>query len=307
MEGHLEAVIAARDEVSALIKAKQAQRAALEAEILRLTTEAEGLNLYITRHGVQVITVPPEKMARWRAMPRTDAIIEALQEMNSPGSPKEISEWLRSTGREDDPADVSRALNRLKEQHRVESQGHGLWAPVGGTVDQRPRQEAPTTSSSEDSDTDAVGRNGQDMHANSSNMEPMSGQPLTDDAPAPMAGEVDPLKPAAGAVLRWSKPPLSIRDAVLTVIDPGEDVTVGDVVDRLKNKGVNANRNSVSNELGRWAKEGKLERPARGIYRVVMHANPPSPHQGTQQDPACGTGGMLSVSAHPNGDHGRNV
>jgi hypothetical protein len=137
---------------------------------------------------------------------------------------------------------------------------------------------------SESSNTDAVGRNGQDMHANSSNTEPMSGQPLTDDAPAPMAGEMDPLKPAADPVLRWSKPPHpSIRDAVLTVIQPGEEVTVGVVADRLKDKytGVNANRNSVSNELGRWTKEGKFERLERGIYRVI--------------------------TTHLNGDHGRNV
>jgi Fe2+ or Zn2+ uptake regulation protein len=280
MEGHLEAVIAARDEVSALLKAKHAQCVALEAEILALTTEVEGLNLYIARHGVPVSTVPPEKMARWRAMPRTDAIIEALQEMNSPGSPKEISEWLRSTGREDDPTDVSRALNRLKEQHRVESHGHGLWAPVEGTVDQRPRQEE-TSATSESSDTDVAGRNRQDMHAKSSNMEPMSSQPLADDAPVPKAGGIDSLKPAADPALRWSRPPNpSIRDAVLTVIQPGEDVTIGVVTDRLKDKyvGVKFNRNSVSNELGRWAKEGKLERPAIGVYRVIRHANPPSPH-----------------------------
>jgi len=80
---------------------------------------------------------------------------------------------------------------------------------------------------------------------------------------------------------RSKGPPPSIRDAVLTVIQPGEDVTVGVVADRLNVMGVNANRNSVSNELGRWAQEGKLERPARGIYRVIM--------------------------THPNGDHSRNV
>lgn len=129
MEGHLDTMIAARDEVSALIKTKQAERAALDAEIISLTTEMQGLNLYIRRHGVPVITVSPDEEARWRAMTRTDAIIKVLQEMSRPGSPKEISEWLHNTGRADDPADISRALNRLKEQHRVVSQGRGLWAP----------------------------------------------------------------------------------------------------------------------------------------------------------------------------------
>lgn len=129
MEGHLDAVIEARDEVSALIRAKQAERAALDDEIASLTTEVEGLNLYIRRHGVPVMTVSPDEAAQWREMTRTGAIITVLQEMKRPGSPKEISEWLRNTGREDDPADISRALNRLKEQHRVISQGRGLWAP----------------------------------------------------------------------------------------------------------------------------------------------------------------------------------
>lgn len=49
--------------------------------------------------------------------------------MNGPGSPKGISDHLRRMGRDDDPADVSRALNRLKDQNRVISQGRGLWAP----------------------------------------------------------------------------------------------------------------------------------------------------------------------------------
>lgn len=128
-EDHLDAVIAARNEVSDLVKIKQEQRAALDAEIASLTTEMEGLNLYIARRGVQTAIAPLDEVARWREMPRTDAIVEALHTMDTPCSPKEISDHLRFMGRADDPAGVSRALNRLKERHRVISQGRGLWVP----------------------------------------------------------------------------------------------------------------------------------------------------------------------------------
>lgn len=213
---------------------------------------------------------------------RVDELVRQMREAGWDAEVKNETETVRA------------ALSRAVASEEVSRISYGVYGPKHGLPGEVSRSDAglepgrtslhadpgPQASSL----TDAVGRNGQDMHANSSNVEPVSGQPLTDDAPAPMAGEVDPLKPAP-----------SIRDAVLTVIQPGEDVTVGVVADRLKVMGISANRNTVSNELGRWAKEGKLERPARGIYRVIMHANPPSPHQGTQQDPACGTGGMLSV------------
>lgn len=136
MEGRLEGVIAARDEVSKIVQDRQerraaldAERAALDAEIASLTTEMEGLNLYIARHGVKVTTASPDEAVRWHGLPRTDAIVEALHTMNQPASPKEISDQLRRMGRKDDPADVSRALNRLKDQNRAVSPERGLWAP----------------------------------------------------------------------------------------------------------------------------------------------------------------------------------
>jgi hypothetical protein len=211
---------------------------------------------------------------------RVDELVRQMREAGWDAEVKNETETVRA------------ALSRAVAAEEVSRTSYGVYGPKHGLPGEASRSDAglehgrtslhadpgPQASSL----TDAVGRNGQDMHANSS-VEPVSGQPLTDDAPAPMADEVDPLKPAAGAVI-WKTPTPSIRKAILTVICPGEDVTVGDVVDRLKNKyrGVNANRNSVSNELGRWAKEGKLERPAHGIYRRV-------------------------IMTHPNGDHGRNV
>lgn len=92
------------------------------------------------------------------------------------------------------------------------------------------------------------------------------------------AGEADPLDRPSDAVARSSQGPLPsdtpgrhpsrIRDAVLAVIQPGEDVTVKVVADRLEAAGVAANRNTVSNELSEWTRQGKLERPERGTYRL---------------------------------------
>lgn len=82
--------------------------------------------------------------------------------------------------------------------------------------------------------------------------------------------------PPAEPVIRWSGPPprrtggrLSrIRDAVLAVIQPGEEVTAGIIADRLETADIKVNRDTVSNELSRWTHEGLLERPARGTYRL---------------------------------------
>lgn len=76
-------------------------------------------------------------------------------------------------------------------------------------------------------------------------------------------------------------PRTTVRDAVLAAIQPGEEVSVGVVVERLETVGVSANRDTVSNELSRWTHEGKLERPERGKYRLLA----------------------LSIT-HPTSDHG---
>lgn len=74
--------------------------------------------------------------------------------------------------------------------------------------------------------------------------------------------DVDPNEPDG-------PPRATLRDAILTVIQPGETVTVGDVVSRLEAAGIAANPDTVSNELSRRTREGVLERPARGTYRVI--------------------------------------
>jgi hypothetical protein len=201
---------------------------------------------------------------------RTWRVEELVRQMREAGWDAEVKNETET---------VRAALSRAVASEEVTRPSYGVYGPKHGLPGEASRSDAglehgrtslhPASGTQASSLTDAVGRNGQDRHANSSNVESVSSQPLTDDAPAPMAGEVDPLKPA-GTVLRWSSPPPSIRDAVLATIQPGEDVTVKDVADRLEAVGVKANRNTVSNELGRWAQEGKLERPERGIYRVIM-------------------------------------
>lgn len=64
-------------------------------------------------------------------------------------------------------------------------------------------------------------------------------------------------------------PRATIRQAVIAVIHPGEEVSVKAVIERLKVAGVTANPDTVSNELSRRTAEGVLERPARGMYRLA--------------------------------------
>lgn len=84
--------------------------------------------------------------------------------------------------------------------------------------------------------------------------------------------DVDPSEPDG-------PPRATIRDTILTVIWPGETVTVGDVVGRLEAAGIAANPDTVSNELSRRTREGVLERPARGTYRAVVITDPSRDHE----------------------------
>ncbi|MGH3599940.1 MAG: hypothetical protein ACRDRO_23495 [Pseudonocardiaceae bacterium] len=123
-------MIAGRDELCELIKGKLAERTALDVEIKKLNSEREALDLYLIRHGVHMTIVSPDEAVLWRVMNRPKAVVAVLCARNAPGSPQEISEHLHRMGRADEPAQVSRALDRLKKQHRVRSAGRGLWAPV---------------------------------------------------------------------------------------------------------------------------------------------------------------------------------
>jgi len=108
------------------------------------------------------------------------------------------------------------------------------------------------------------------------------GKASTDDrTPAPRAGELPEPQPNGGEMMRlkarivaesqpFVPPRTTVRVAVLSVVQPGEEVSAGVVVERLKNLGVTTNPDTVSNELSRWTPEGVLERPSRGKYRLIL-------------------------------------
>jgi hypothetical protein len=88
-------------------------------------------------------------------------------------------------------------------------------------------------------------------------------------------------EPEGSRRVTWQEPESrpTIRDTILTVIQPGEEVSAGVVLERLTEAGFVTNRDTVSNELSRWAHEGKLERPVRGTYRAVIVTDPARDHE----------------------------
>jgi hypothetical protein len=141
VDAHLTAVTAARDEARELVAVKLRRREELDAEISDLQAEVDGFNRYLARHGGEDTSAPSPAGAstpaedrpvdRWREMKRTDAAVEALGVIGKPASPREIAGQLRRFGRSDDMRQVSRVLDRLKEQGRVRSAGWGQWLPAG--------------------------------------------------------------------------------------------------------------------------------------------------------------------------------
>ncbi|MFI7611408.1 hypothetical protein ACIBP6_09340 [Nonomuraea terrae] len=58
-----------------------------------------------------------------------------------------------------------------------------------------------------------------------------------------------------------------LRRLVWQVIDPDQDFTVADVVQRLEALGASWPANRVSNALGYWVTRGRLHRERKGVYR----------------------------------------
>jgi hypothetical protein len=56
-----------------------------------------------------------------------EAVARVVVEAEQPLSPLQISQVLKSHGREDAPHLISPALNYLKRKHRVHSASHGFW------------------------------------------------------------------------------------------------------------------------------------------------------------------------------------
>jgi len=93
--------------------------------------------------------------------------------------------------------------------------------------------------------------------------------PPNGEASPPRAAESTPLPLSALTFVPEIPPRHTIRQAVLDAVQPGEDVSVKVVIERLEAAGVTANPDTVSNELSRWTRDGVLERPSRGRYRLT--------------------------------------
>jgi hypothetical protein len=57
-----------------------------------------------------------------------------------------------------------------------------------------------------------------------------------------------------------------LRRLIWQVLDPGEEFTVADVVDRLADLGTSWTATNVSNALGYWVSRGRLARQRKGVY-----------------------------------------
>ncbi len=120
----------ALEEAKDALEQAQVERERLNAVIVDLEAEIHGLTLSVARREGKPPPDPTELDAEspaWATMPRTDAIVDALLEADSPTGPAGIAKLLISHGRTDDRAAVAASLNYLKSKDRVHSQGYGKW------------------------------------------------------------------------------------------------------------------------------------------------------------------------------------
>ena len=68
-----------------------------------------------------------ERPLDWTTMSRRQAIIRVLEESGEPTAPKDIIATLHAHGRNDVSNHVHATLSRLKDGHKIESKGYGLW------------------------------------------------------------------------------------------------------------------------------------------------------------------------------------
>jgi hypothetical protein len=88
----------------------------------------------------------------WKVIGKTGAVKRVLSEADRPLGPTDIVDRLKSVGLpQKDTEAVRGALAWLKKKGVAKALGRSQWVLVEGSVDRRLRQEAPRTSSSEDS------------------------------------------------------------------------------------------------------------------------------------------------------------
>jgi hypothetical protein len=88
-------------------------------------------------------------------------------------------------------------------------------------------------------------------------------QPSPDARRGRSSGEREPLDGGLA-----SKVPL--RQLILTVVKPGEEVRVSTVVERLERRGARWDAQKVSNALSYWVHRGRLKRVRQGLYHVPL-------------------------------------
>ncbi len=110
----------------------ESQLHGVEAKLEALTAEIRGLEMALARHNGKRVAPKgptPTEVREWRGMHRTDAIVRVLTEADKGMSPREITDVLLSVGRKDGRKLVSAAIQYLKGEGRVHSEGRGQWVP----------------------------------------------------------------------------------------------------------------------------------------------------------------------------------
>ena len=100
-------------------------------------------------------------------------------------------------------------------------------------------------------------------------------------APSSATGEAMALTEAALLSNTPTRDHASVHDVPLRrllwqVLDPGEEFTVNEVVERLAAIGVHSPANKVSNALGYWVSRQRLDRQRKGVYLYPIIADPVS-------------------------------
>ena len=100
-------------------------------------------------------------------------------------------------------------------------------------------------------------------------------------APSSATGEAMALTEAALLSNTPTRDHASVHDVPLRrllwqVLDPGEEFTVNEVVQRLAAIGVHSPANKVSNALGYWVSRQRLDRQRKGVYLYPIIADPVS-------------------------------
>lgn len=152
---------AARDDLQKQLQAVVAEVAEIEAEYEVVQRLAGRYDLPIDRDHED--STDPE-IDKWRAMPRTTAVQQVLEDATGPLSPNDITRKLRERGRDDAAHNVSAALAHLKTTDRADTIGHARWV-IKASLPFGPRDtEAPANAGASVNPDPLVQEGGGDSH-----------------------------------------------------------------------------------------------------------------------------------------------